>query len=72
LTADDDRLPKRIMTAFESGPIEGSAASEEEFAHFKKRFYERMGWDGETGEPMAATLRNLALDRLPGLLPPRA
>jgi aldehyde:ferredoxin oxidoreductase len=65
-TADDDRLPHRIMTAFDSGPVAGSVASEEDFARFRRRFYERMGWDPETGEPAPASLQNLELDRLPG------
>jgi aldehyde:ferredoxin oxidoreductase len=64
LTADDDRLPKRVMIAFESGPIEGSGISEEDFAWFKRRFYERMGWDAETGAPSDECLRGLGLDRL--------
>jgi aldehyde:ferredoxin oxidoreductase len=64
LTADDDRLPKRVMTAFESGPIEGSAASEEDFEWFKRRFYERMRWDTETGAPTDDCLRELELEGL--------
>jgi aldehyde:ferredoxin oxidoreductase len=64
LTADDDRLPRRIMTPFDSGPVEGSAASAEDFAWFKRRFYERMRWDPETGEPSAACLQELGLDGL--------
>ncbi len=39
------------MTAFDSGPIEGSGITEEDFAWFKRRFYELMDWDPETGEP---------------------
>jgi aldehyde:ferredoxin oxidoreductase len=64
LTAADDRLPRRVMSAFESGPIEGSGISDEDFAWFKRRFYERMGWDPETGEPTAERLRELGLDAI--------
>jgi aldehyde:ferredoxin oxidoreductase len=64
LTAEDDRLPRRVMTAFEEGPVEGSAISDEDFAWFKRRYYERMGWDPETGEPSKACLQKLDLDRL--------
>ena len=63
-TADDDQLPKRVMTAFEEGPIEGSGISEEDFAWFKKRFYERMGWDPASGVPGDDCLRRLELDGL--------
>jgi aldehyde:ferredoxin oxidoreductase len=64
LTAADDRLPKRVMTAFESGPIEGSAIASEDLERFKRRFYEVMGWESETGAPTAECLRELGLVRL--------
>jgi aldehyde:ferredoxin oxidoreductase len=64
LTAADDRLPNRVMTAFESGPIEGSAIASEDLERFKRRFYEVMGWESETGAPTAECLRELELERL--------
>jgi aldehyde:ferredoxin oxidoreductase len=64
LTAADDRLPKRVMTAFESGPLEGIEITEEDFVWARRRFYELMGWDPHTGEPTGACLRELKLDRL--------
>jgi aldehyde:ferredoxin oxidoreductase len=64
LTAADDRLPRRVMTAFDNGPIEGSAASDEDVAWFKRRFYELMGWAPETGEPTEECLRQLEIERL--------
>ena len=64
LTAADDRLPKRVMTAFESGPIEGSAIDSEDLERFKRRFYEAMGWESETGAPTAECLRELGLEQL--------
>ncbi len=63
-TAADDRLPERMMTAFDSGPIEGSAIAGEDLERFKSRFYEVMGWDPESGEPTGECLRELELDRL--------
>ena len=63
-TAADDRLPQRVMTAFDSGPIEGSGITDEDFAWFKHHFYEQMGWDPESGQPTDACLRNLGLDQL--------
>jgi aldehyde:ferredoxin oxidoreductase len=63
-TAADDVLPQRVMDAFDRGPIEGQGIAAADFAWFKRRYYERMGWDPETGEPTDACLRRLQLDRL--------
>jgi aldehyde:ferredoxin oxidoreductase len=63
-TAADDRLPKRVMTAFDSGPIEGSGIASEDLERFKRRFYEVMSWDPESGAPTEECLRELELDRL--------
>ena len=63
-TAADDRLPKRVMTAFDSGPIEGSGISDQDFEWFRRRFYGRMQWDTETGTPTDECLRELELDQL--------
>jgi aldehyde:ferredoxin oxidoreductase len=63
-TAADDRLPSRVMTAFDGGPLEGDGISNEDFAWFRRRFYERMEWDPDTGEPTEECLRGLGLDRL--------
>jgi aldehyde:ferredoxin oxidoreductase len=63
-TAADDRLPERMMTAFDSGPIEGSAIASEDMERFKRRFYEVMGWDPETGEPTEECLRDLELEQM--------
>jgi aldehyde:ferredoxin oxidoreductase len=61
---DDDRLPRRVMTAFDSGPIAGIGISDEDFAWFRSLYYERMGWDPETGEPTEERLQALGLDEL--------
>jgi aldehyde:ferredoxin oxidoreductase len=66
LTADDDRLPRRVMQAFEDGPIAGVGIAEDDFAWFKRRFYELMGWDPTTGEPTAECLSRSKFDRLLG------
>jgi aldehyde:ferredoxin oxidoreductase len=65
-TADDDRLPKRVMTAFESGPLQGIEISEEALAWAKRRYYELMGWDPESGAPSEECLRELGLEGLLG------
>ncbi len=64
LTAADDRLPKRVMTAFESGPLKGIEITEEAFDWAKQRYYELMKWDSETGVPLPECLRELGLDEL--------
>jgi aldehyde:ferredoxin oxidoreductase len=64
LTVEDDVLPQRVMTPFEEGPLAGNEISDENFRWARRRFYEAMGWDGDTGEPTEDCLRRLALDRL--------
>jgi aldehyde:ferredoxin oxidoreductase len=64
LTAEDDKLPKRVMKAFESGPIAGVDIDPEAFEWAKHRYYEMMKWDPETGAPTEECLRELGLDGL--------
>jgi aldehyde:ferredoxin oxidoreductase len=52
------------MTAFDSGPIAGSGITAEALEHFKRRFYETMKWDPESGAPTAECLQSLQLDGL--------
>ena len=63
-TAQDDGLPGRVMKAFESGPIAGIGISDEDFHWFRRRFYELMDWEPESGAPTAQCLQALSLDRL--------
>jgi aldehyde:ferredoxin oxidoreductase len=63
-TAEDDRLPRRVMEPFTEGPIAGSEITEEELSWCLHRYYELMGWDRETGEPTDECLRELELDDL--------
>jgi aldehyde:ferredoxin oxidoreductase len=63
-TADDDRLPRRVMQAFDSGPLAGIEISGEDFAWARRRFYELMQWDPDSGAPTGQCLRRLGLDRL--------
>jgi aldehyde:ferredoxin oxidoreductase len=60
-TAEDDRLPKRVMEPFTEGPIAGSEITEEEFDWCIHRYYKLMGWDPETGEPTDECLQELGL-----------
>jgi aldehyde:ferredoxin oxidoreductase len=59
--AADDTLPKRVRTAFTEGPLEGVEITDEAFAWSKRRFYELMGWNPETGAPTTACLADLEL-----------
>ena len=64
LTAADDRLPKRVMTAFVSGPLEGVQIADEDLNWAKRRYYEMMKWDPDSGEPLRECLQELGLDSL--------
>jgi aldehyde:ferredoxin oxidoreductase len=63
-TADDDKLPKRVMTAFKTGPLAGVAINEESFNWARHRYYALMGWDAETGVPSQESVRRLGLIEL--------
>jgi aldehyde:ferredoxin oxidoreductase len=62
LTVEDDWLPRRVMQAFETGPLAGSEITDEALTWARSRFFELMQWDPETGEPTEACLRDLELD----------
>lgn len=64
LTAEDDALPKRVMQAFDEGPLAGVEISEEAFTWAKHRFYAMMGWNAESGVPTEECLRKLRLESL--------
>ena len=63
-TVEDDTLPKRVRTAFSEGPIKGVGISDEDFAWSKRRFYELMGWDPDSGTPTETCLAALELTEL--------
>ncbi len=63
-TADDDKLPKRVMTAFKSGPLAGVEINQESFDWAKRRYYEMMQWDADSGTPSQDCLHWLDLDTL--------
>jgi aldehyde:ferredoxin oxidoreductase len=63
-TAADDKLPRRVMKAFDSGPLAGIELNAAAFDWAKKRYYELMGWDAETGVPSNECLRALSLEPL--------
>ena len=65
LTAADDRLPKRVMTAFNEGPLADIGISEEAFHNARQTWYELMGWTPD-GVPTQERLAALALTDLLG------
>ncbi|MFQ5419604.1 MAG: aldehyde ferredoxin oxidoreductase family protein, partial [Anaerolineae bacterium] len=63
-TAEDDKLPRRVQKAFTAGPIAGQEMTDETLAWAKRRYYEMMGWDGETAVPTPSCLQDLQLTKL--------
>jgi aldehyde:ferredoxin oxidoreductase len=63
-TQADDKAPRRLMKAFEEGPIAGEAITPEKFEWALRRYYELMGWDRDTGYPSAERLDALGLAEL--------
>lgn len=63
-TKNDDQLPRRVMKAFDKGPLAGVEISPESFKWALHRYYELMGWDKETGYPLPERLKALELDAL--------
>ena len=60
-TADDDKLPKRVMKAFKSGPLADVEITDEAFNWAKSRYYELMKWNPETAVPSDECLKELEL-----------
>ena len=63
-TAQDDKLPKRVMQAFKEGPIAGNEIRLEDLDWARHHFYEMMGWDRQTGVPTAECLERLGISEL--------
>ncbi len=62
-TADDDKLPRRVRKAFPDGPIAGTEISDADFEWAKRRYYELMGWDPNTGQPEPSCLERLQIEQ---------
>ncbi len=60
----DDRLPRRVMKAFERGPLADIEINDEKFSWALRRYYELMGWDPDTGIPTDEAINRLNLDQL--------
>ncbi|MGC8780030.1 MAG: aldehyde ferredoxin oxidoreductase family protein [Anaerolineae bacterium] len=62
-TEKDDRLPKRVMQAFKTGPLAGVEITEEAFYRSRQTWYGLMGWTPE-GVPTQERLAKLGLMEL--------
>jgi len=63
-SADDDKIPGRVMKAFKEGPIAGKEITPEAFYAARRCYYEMMHWEPETGVPGEDSVKELGLDRL--------
>jgi aldehyde:ferredoxin oxidoreductase len=62
-TADDDRMPKRVMKAFRDGPLAGIEITEESFLAARQTWYRLMGWTDD-GVPTPERLKQIGLAEL--------
>jgi aldehyde:ferredoxin oxidoreductase len=62
-TEKDDRLPKRVMQAFKSGPLAGVEITDEALHNARQTWYGLMGWTPE-GAPTQERLAKLGLTEL--------
>lgn len=62
-TADDDSLPKRVMKAFDKGPLKGVELNDESFNWARKRYYEMMKWNPTNGKPSDECISQLNLNQ---------
>jgi len=60
-TAEDDRMPPRFATPFESGPLAGAHINERYLESMKRNHYHTMGWDVGTGLPTRARLEDMGI-----------
>ena len=59
----DDVLPKRVMRAFQAGPLEGVEITEDALNKARRTWYGLMGWSAE-GVPTEERLAALGLTEL--------
>lgn len=61
LNHETDKLARRFLTAFESGPVQGVAVPEDQIMQARQYYYSMMGWDPQTGVPTPGKLMELNL-----------
>lgn len=62
LTHETDKLAKRFLTAFESGPLKGVGVPKVAIMDARRVYYSMMGWDPETGTPSEGKLFELGIE----------
>jgi aldehyde:ferredoxin oxidoreductase len=62
LSRADDRLPGRLHTPLEGGPLTGRSIDPDDFEAAITALYELKGWDPATGAPTPERLRSLGLE----------
>ena len=68
LTAEDDRLPRRILEeSLPEGPPEGRVIGHENFMKMKREYYLLRGWDPQ-GVPTRETISKYKYDEEPKLI----
>jgi len=63
-TVKDDKLPERVMKAFQEGPLAGIEITPEVLDWARHRFYELMGWDSVSGKPGLSRVQALGLHEI--------
>ena len=61
-SSKDDVLPERLFEPLADGPAKGRSVDREVFPEMLKQYYGLMGWDLDTGNPLAGKLMELGLD----------
>jgi aldehyde:ferredoxin oxidoreductase len=63
LTRSEDKLPKKFFKALKgTGPTANVTLTQAELTQAQDLYYELSGWDKQTGNPTAETLKRLELD----------
>ena len=63
-TTKDDKLPRRVMKAFQEGPLTGIEITQDAFDWARGRFYELMGWNPVSGRPTLSRFQALGLHQI--------
>jgi len=60
ISPDDYRLPQRFQESLAAGPAAGAPVPP--FEELREQYYQALGWDPKTGEPLRETLAALGLE----------
>ncbi|MBI2854074.1 MAG: aldehyde ferredoxin oxidoreductase family protein [Chloroflexi bacterium] len=62
LSAEDDKIPARLMSSKEEGLVKNKGFDPEKLSEAIHKYYEMMGWDSKTGKPSQAKLEELGIE----------